>query len=607
MPGIVDPIGYDAAVPTLADYPHLVAQLDPRRNGALVPEGTTYASNKKLWWRCPAGPDHLWASAVSHRTTRGDGCPFCANQAVSVTNALSRRAPAIARQWHPTRNGDLRPRDVVVGSHRRVWWKCPKGLDHEWRTAVDARTTAGTGCPFCSGKRASSARNLAVFAPHLIPEWHPTANRDLQPTNVTPRSNRKVWWQCSKGPDHEWAATVAGRAGGAGCPFCANQAVSVTNALSRRAPAIARQWHPTRNGDLRPRDVVVGSHRRVWWKCPKGPDHEWGATVDARTTAGTGCPFCSRRRATLARNLEVVAPHLIPEWHPTANRDVRPEDVTPGSSRPFWWQCARGHEWSSTPKNRVKLGAGCPYCSGHLVTPETSLAALDPALAKQWHPTMNRPLSPSEVTVGSGLRVWWKCRKGPEHVWEAAVGDRKTRGCPFCADRRISSTNSLAVVSPELAAEWHPTKNGELTPATVTWGSGRRVWWKCAEGPDHEWQTAIANRHQGNRCPFCMNRKVSVTNSLAVVEPKVAAEWHPTRNGRLTAHHITRGAHHLVWWRCQFRHEWKATVNHRTAKGVGCPACRQRPKVVATTGRRGRSVRLASYEGARHGPVRRVK
>jgi hypothetical protein len=104
-----------------------------------------------------------------------------------------------------------------------------------------------------------------------------------------------------------------------------------------------------------------------------------------------------------------------------------------------------------------------------------------------------------------------------------------------------------------------------------------------------------------------MNRKVSVTNSLAAVEPKVAAEWHPTRNGRLTSHDVTRGAHHLVWWRCQFSHEWKATVNHRTAKGVGCPRCRQPRQAVAVTGRRRRSVHLASYEGARHGPVRHVR
>src|SRR5262249_30062949 len=158
---------------------------------------------------------------VSHRTTRGDGCPFCANQAVSVTNALSKRAPAIARQWHPTKNGDLRPRDVVVGSRRSVWWQGPVGPDHVWGVAVYDGTTAGRGCPFCSGKRATAARNLAVVAPHLVPEWHPTKNGDFRPEDLTPGSPRKFWWRCPEGPDHVWVATVAARTTrGSGCPFC---------------------------------------------------------------------------------------------------------------------------------------------------------------------------------------------------------------------------------------------------------------------------------------------------------------------------------------------------------------------------------------------------
>ena len=232
----------------------------------------------------------------------------------------------MARQWHPTKNGDLRPRDVVVGSHKRVWWKCPKGPEHEWSESVDSRTTGGRGCPFCSGYRASVGRNFAVGSPHLVSEWHPTANGALRPEDVTPQANKKVWWRCPEGPDHVWITTVAERANGRGCPFCSGHAVSVTNVLSKVAPAVARQWHPTRNGDLRPKDVVKGSHLRVWWKCPKGPDHAWQATVDARTNAGNGCPFCTGRRATAARNLAVVAPHLSPEWHPTRNGDVRPKD-----------------------------------------------------------------------------------------------------------------------------------------------------------------------------------------------------------------------------------------------------------------------------------------
>ena len=45
---------------------------------------------------------------------------------------------------------------------------------------------------------------------------------------------------------------------------------------------------------------------------------------------------------------------------------------------------------------------------------------------------------------------------------------------------------SLLRNNSELAKEWHPTKNGSLTPADLTLGSNKRVWWICSKG--HEWQ-----------------------------------------------------------------------------------------------------------------------
>jgi len=79
-------------VPTLADYPELVAQLDRKKNGALEPASITYASGRRLWWRCPEGPDHLWEAPVRRRTA-GHDCPCCVNLKLSVTNTLAVVAP----------------------------------------------------------------------------------------------------------------------------------------------------------------------------------------------------------------------------------------------------------------------------------------------------------------------------------------------------------------------------------------------------------------------------------------------------------------------------------------------------------------------------------
>ena len=47
----------------------------------------------------------------------------------------------------------------------------------------------------------------------------------------------------------------------------------------------------------------------------------------------------------------------------------------------------------------------------------------------------------------------------------------------------------------ELLEEWHPTKNANLTPHNVTYGSKKKVWWICKNG--HEWQASICDRKRG--------------------------------------------------------------------------------------------------------------
>ena len=140
-----------------------------------------------------------------------------------------------------------------------------------------------------------------------------------------------------------------------------------------------------------------------------------------------------------------------------------------------------------------------------------------PELAKQWHPTKNGDLTPQDVTAGSGKKAWWKCPDcGGE--WEARVCMRRSQrtGCPFCINKKVlPGFNDLATTHPELAKQWHPTKNGELTPRDVVAGSEKKVWWKCEKG--HEWETMIVHRASGRQCPKCAIEKRRTGRSKPVV------------------------------------------------------------------------------------------
>ena len=272
-------------------------------------------------------------------------------------------------------------------------------------------------------------------------------------------------------------------------------------------PKLAEEWHPIKNGKMMPEDVTFGSAKKVWWKCKA--NHEWEDMPNRRSigrNAVRTCPYCSGYRASKENCLEELMPELAKEWHPIKNKKILPSNVTCYSSKKVWWKCKKGHEWSATVANRAFNGSGCPYCSAtnKRVCLDTCLANINPELSKEWHPTKNGKLTPYDVTGRNGKKVWWKCKKG--HEWKGIISDRatvnrKSRCCPYCCGQKPSIDNCFGTINPELSKEWHPTKNGKLTPYDVTPLSNKKAWWKCKKG--HEWNTSVSHRTGGSGCPYC--------------------------------------------------------------------------------------------------------
>jgi hypothetical protein len=200
---------------------------DAAANAGADPALLGSRSSHRRFWRCPVAPDHRWEAgpySITKSLQKGfTGCPCCAGRKLSVTNSFAARYPSGVALWHPTRNGDQLPDQVLGGTPDQVWWKCPEGPDHEWQASplvVGNHSIAkgNTGCPFCAGLRASITNNLTNY-PQLISEWHPTAN-DVDPSAVVATTNKKVWWRCLENPEHEWSATGANRVRGRSCPMC---------------------------------------------------------------------------------------------------------------------------------------------------------------------------------------------------------------------------------------------------------------------------------------------------------------------------------------------------------------------------------------------------
>ena len=535
--------------------------------------------------------------------------------------------PEIAAQWHPTKNGSLTPDQVMPGSKKKVWWRLPydapatgKHFDFEWEATIYNRTVCKTECPFLSNKAVWPGYNdLATRYPEIAAQWHLTKNGSLTPAQVTPGSNKKVWWflpyddpATGKHFDFEWEAKIVSRTfNGRGCPYLSSQAVwPGYNDLATRHPEIAAQWHPTKNGTLTPDQVVSRSNKKAWWYLPyddpatgKHFDFEWEATIHNRTVGKTECPYPVNQAAWPGYNdLATRYPEIAAQWHPTRNGNLTPDQVTPGSDIKVWWYLPYDDpitgkhfdfEWEARIRSRTIQKYGCPYLSNQVLWPGyNDLATRYPEIAAQWHPTKNRDLTPDQVTLGSATKVWWLqpyddpvTGKHFDFEWEAKIVNRTNlgEGCPYLSNTAPAvwpGYNDLATRYPEIAAQWHPTKNKGLTPDKALAGGHKWRWWflpyddpVTGKHYDFEWIAPVEWRIKNPSCPFLINMGVwPGYNDLQTCFPEIALQWNYKKNRKMPDS-VMKYSRKSFWWKCDQGHEWKTPVYYRTKSGTGCPVC----------------------------------
>ena len=305
--------------------------------------------------------------------------------------------------------------------------------------------------------------------------------------------------------------------------------VSVAGKTLADFPDLVKQIDREKQPDLNPKDMAAGSGKRLNWKCIDC-DNKWSAIVKNRTRVGAGCPSCGRKITSeklktpkKGESLLDKFPKLCEEWHRTKNRDKTPDQYNPFSPRIAWWKCAKGpdHEWNTPVVKRTRGSVpgkpqGCPCCSDPIkkLSITNTLEQTYPKIAAEWHPTKNSGKTPRDVTRGHG-EVWWICPQDETHDYETPVYKRTKRGdgCPICRWDKMATTRkkaksgrSLAELHPDVAAEWHPTKNGDKQPSDVNGGSSEKYWWKCSFDENHEWSARISNRTTPRLrlgCPHC--------------------------------------------------------------------------------------------------------
>ncbi len=568
-------------------HPEVLKQWDYEKN-TLKPEELTYGSAKKVWWKCPKG--HSYQLAVHSKVQHVNSCAVCSGHlTVPGVNDFATWYPDIAKEWHPEKNGDLLPSQVAKKTNRKVWWICQFG--HEWQATVCDRVTDKTGCPKCRSRRLTSFSEQAIF--YYVKQLYPdTVNRYKEifsngmeldiyipsirvaiefdggawhNTEEAHRKEREKFEICQKNnirlirvkekTSNEWRDV-------------ANVTYTLQNRRSKRDLEAIIQ-------DILDRLDPISN---IWTR-RRFNDFHSRVNINIRRDENKIREYLT----PITNSLVELRPDLVKDWNYEKNGNLKPEMFGINSNDYVWWKCAKcGHEWRTSIIHRGgKRRSGCPECAKELkgksftkgkVRERGSLAENNPELAKQWHPTKNGVLKPTDITVQYNKKVWWLCSKC-DYEWQASPNNRsKGVGCPCCSGRVPKvGVNDLKTVRPDLAEEWNYEKNGELRPENFLPKSGKRVWWRC-KTCGYEWESTIQKRSDGLRCPCCDGRiVVPGKNDLKTVRPDLAEEWNYEKNEGLKPEQVFYKSDKRVWWVCNIcGHVWRTTINHRYY-GTGCP------------------------------------
>lgn len=283
---VIEPSRRKKFVSVVAKRPEIVTEWDFSKNCGFGPEDFSYGSQVNAHWICEK--KHTWRTRILTRCVQNRNCPQCFGTRPDRAPVIEERSlgfcyPHLVEEWHPTKNGDLTPWNVLAGSKRQAFWRCKKNKRHVWLAIIKARANLGSGCPDCHDERLLDLRRY----PKVLALLDHKKNKFIDPHRTS--VNLPMWWRCNKGPDHSWPQRFKPTLN---CPFCRNWKVSVTNSLATLYPKIAKQLHPTRNGNITADKICAYTNKKFHWRCPINLHHIWEAAVHNRTRNESKCPEC---------------------------------------------------------------------------------------------------------------------------------------------------------------------------------------------------------------------------------------------------------------------------------------------------------------------------
>ncbi|MBQ8750554.1 MAG: zinc-ribbon domain-containing protein [Alphaproteobacteria bacterium] len=488
----------------ISENEELMKLWDWEANKELNPANISIHSHKRVWWKCEKC-GYLWQQAIIDRIDRNNSvrkCKNCLHKSNAGIDDLATLRPEIAKEWHPTKNGELTPQDVKQYSNKKVWWLCPN--NHEYQARIGERTRRqGTNCPICYKQCRTSFPEQAFY--YYIKQLYSDAINGFR-AEFLENMELDIYI-----PSLNWGIEYDGEAWHRKDKLkreqkkykkCVENGIKLIRIREKIAPLcsdIADEQIQIiqKDGKDNLEETIKYILKRINFT-------RKSIVIDLDKDE---IKIREEYQSKIKDSVAELYPELIKDWHPTKNGHLTPNDCKAGSVYKVWWKCPTcGYEWQASPQKRCGRGHGCLNCSKQApLVGVNDLATLYPEIAKEWHPIKNGNIKPTDIRPKSNRIYWWKCSKCG-YEWQATGNNRigHKSGCPACAGRvPVIGVSDFFTVCPELKKEWDNELNQDIDITTLPLGSHTKVWWKC-EKCAHRWQSEVRQRVKGlGKCPNC--------------------------------------------------------------------------------------------------------
>lgn len=477
-----------------------------------------------------------------------------------------------------------------VSSKETVWWYCTN-CKQSYPCTVAAKVGLGAKCKVCRG------RKLAGDEFPILREIFLEKKNKITLDAVRLGTHKSFWFRCNDCGDERKRCfrnviNTLRKTGKPGCDECYRRLGGVSAEMQKRNalqiaeegsfaechPQIACEWDFERNKTT-PDQFLSRSGVKVHWVCKAG--HKWTARIIERVSGKRGCRKCGQHISQYEKRVvcELTALGFDAEWNTRLesiecdillrrNKVVIEVDGYPWHESPIAFERERRKERRLGKLGFTVIRWRCSYLSRRRARSAPYFHEQDNSQAiKSLFSLliMHGTLTKSEKET---LRRY--CASSSGFIAESEFVEMHQKTATELFRRSVAETH------PEIVESWS-SRNGDLLPTQVSKGSKRKIWWKCADDPTHEWASRPQDRIRYG-CPYCTGKKATAGDNFYVNHKEFCDTYVCGKRNSVVL--TSRKTFDSLWVKCVNGHAFELRLTYLndtreadSEKSFSCPQC----------------------------------